>query len=170
LAWRDWLWQNALSEREIWLLFPHKNSGLPGITYFDALEEALCFGWIDGMVKRYDEQHVSSRFSPRTHNSSWSEVNKQHARLLISAGKMTDAGFAVLPDLDPEAYAHPPDIISILQEDVLVWENFCSFPLYYKNIRVSAIDKLRQHPDKFHHALQYFIKKTRANKRYGRFR
>jgi uncharacterized protein YdeI (YjbR/CyaY-like superfamily) len=168
--WRRWLEKNGAAKREIWLLFPHKNSNLAGITYLEALEEALCFGWIDGMVKRYDENHVSSRFSPRANGSSWSEVNKQHVRLLIAAGKMTPAGSTVLPDLNPTAFPMPEDILDVLRSDEVTWKNFCAFPDYYKNIRLAAIDRMRSQPEKFHKALNFFLKKTRANGRYGRFR
>ncbi|MDR2576562.1 MAG: YdeI/OmpD-associated family protein [Puniceicoccales bacterium] len=168
--WRRWLERNAIVERGIWLLFPYKSSGLPGISYVQALEEALCFGWIDGMVKRHDAHYLSHRFSQRAVGSSWSEVNKQHARLLIAAGKMTEVGQAVLPDLDPELYVPPEDIVSALRKDSVVWENFCAFPTYYRNIRVAAIDNWRAQPEKFHRALSYFIKKTRMNRRYGRFK
>jgi hypothetical protein len=168
--WRHWLEENGQKSRGVWLLFPRKSSGRSGISYYQALEEALCFGWIDGMVRRYDAETVSNRFSRRTAKSSWSEVNKQHARLLIERGKMAPAGAAVLPDLDPNSYVPPPDILEELRRDGQVWENFCAFPSYYRNIRLAAIDLWRKNPDRFRHSLDTFIARTRANRRYGRFR
>ncbi|MDR2340979.1 MAG: YdeI/OmpD-associated family protein [Puniceicoccales bacterium] len=169
--WRKWLEENGMHKREIWLLFPHKSTRRPRISYFEALEEALCFGWIDGMVKSYDPTTLSQRFSPRTAKSSWSEVNKQHARLLIAAKKMTPAGFAVLPDLDVDLYVMPEDILEILRRDEEVWKNFCAFPAYYRNIRVAAIDNWRKRsPERFQKTLAYFVEQTRKNRLYGRFR
>jgi hypothetical protein len=168
--WRAWLEGNGRCRKEIWCLLPHKKTGRPRISYFEALEEALCFGWIDGMVKRYDENTVAHRFSPRSPKTSWSEVNKQHARLLIEAGKMTPAGFEVLPDLKTNPSAYAQDILERLRKDAVVWSNFCAFPAYYRDIRIAAIENLRRWPERFGRALEYFIEKTRKNLRYGRFR
>jgi hypothetical protein len=168
--WRLWLEENGRNKKEIWLLLPHKKTGLPRISYFEAVEEALCFGWIDGMVKRYDENTVSHRFSPRSAKTSWSEVNKQHARLLIESGKMTPAGLAVLPDLRTNSQEYSPDILDELRKDSTVWANFRAFPAYYCDIRIAAIENLRDFPERFDKALRYFIEKTRKNLRYGRFR
>ncbi|MDR2664633.1 MAG: YdeI/OmpD-associated family protein [Puniceicoccales bacterium] len=168
--WRSWLERNGQKSCGVWLLFSRRGSNFSGITYYQALEEALCFGWIDGMVKRYDSETVSNRFSRRAAKSSWSEVNKQHARLLIERGKMAKAGEAVLPDLDLNAYVPPEDILEELRRDGQVWENFCAFPHYYRNIRIAAIDLWRKKPERFRRALDVFIARTRANRRYGRFR
>jgi uncharacterized protein YdeI (YjbR/CyaY-like superfamily) len=168
--WRRWLEKNGSLSRGIWLAFPHRISQLPGITYLQALEEALCFGWIDGMVKSRGGPFLTHRFSPRARDSSWSEVNKQHVRLLIAAGKMTPAGLAVVPDLDPASYKAPEDLLDALRRDATVWENFCSFPAYYRNIRLAAIDNRRRSREQFDRALDHFIAQTRKNRRYGRFR
>ncbi|MDR1438050.1 MAG: hypothetical protein LBI69_03270 [Puniceicoccales bacterium] len=168
--WRQWLEDNGQSKRGVWILFPYVRTKRPRISYVQALEEALCFGWIDGMVKRHSDDILSQRFTPRAQKSSWSEVNKQHARLLIKSGKMRPAGYAVLPDLDENNYVFPEDILNMLRGDEIVWKNFCAFPAYYKNIRVAAIDNLRGNREKFHVAMDIFIRKTRQNHRYGRFR
>jgi hypothetical protein len=97
-------------------------------------------------------------------------VNKQHARLLIAAGKMTPAGMAVLPDLDPNSYHPPEDLLDALRRDPAVWENFCAFPAYYRNIRLAAIDRLRNSQAQFAKALAHFLDQTKKNRRYGRFR
>ncbi|MDR2030619.1 MAG: YdeI/OmpD-associated family protein [Puniceicoccales bacterium] len=168
--WRSWLMENGSHFRGIWLIVPKKSSGLPGITYLQALEEALCFGWIDGIAKGRGPLLMSHRMSPRARNSSWSEVNKQHVRLLIAAGKMAPSGMAVLPDLDPTSYRPAEDILAALRQDPTVWENFCAFPIYYRNIRLAAIDRLRSSQEHFDRALAYFIGQTKKNRRYGRFR
>ncbi|MDR1402026.1 MAG: hypothetical protein LBI81_03695 [Puniceicoccales bacterium] len=168
--WRLWLEKNGAHKREIWVLIPHKSTNKPRVSYMEAIGEAICFGWIDGMIKRYDAATVSHRFSPRTAKTSWSEVNKHHARLLIEAGKMTPAGFAVLPDLSEKPFACAPDILSELQKDPLVWKNFCAFPEYYRSIRIAAIEACRDWPERFFKALSYFAEQTRRNRRYGRFK
>jgi hypothetical protein len=167
--WRQWLKENGRNEREMWLLFPRKATGLPRISYVEALEEALCFGWIDGMVRRYEESFLSQRLSPRSQKSSWSEVNKQHARLLIQKNKMADAGYATLPDLSLKECRVSEDILDVLRHDGEVWKNFCAFPIYYRNIRLMAIEKCRDYPERFHRLLRHFVEQTRRNRRYGRF-
>ena len=169
-SWRSWLEKNCGTRREIWLLFPCKGSPTKGIVYTQALEEALCFGWVDSTAKRYDVQTIAQRFSPRGRNSSWSEVNKQHARILVERGKMAPTGMAVLPNLDPDAYVPPEDILAELRSDEVVWRNFCAFPAYYSNIRLAAIDLQRKNAERFTRSLDIFISRTRQNKRYGRFR
>lgn len=90
--WRAWLDKNHQKEKEIWLVYYKKHANMPRIPYNDAVEEALCFGWIDSTVKRIDEDKYTQRFSPRSNKSQWSEMNKERARRLIEQKKMTQAG------------------------------------------------------------------------------
>ena len=92
--WRAWLAENHRTANELWLIIHKKHTGKPGLTYLEALEEALCFGWIDGILKRIDGEKHTIRFSPRRSNSIWSEHNKKRVRKLIKEGRMTDAGLA----------------------------------------------------------------------------
>jgi uncharacterized protein YdeI (YjbR/CyaY-like superfamily) len=92
--WRAWLAENHAAVEEIWLIFYKKHTGKPGLAYVEAVEEALCFGWIDGILKRIDEEKHTVRFSPRRRNSIWSELNKKRVGQLIEAGRMTEAGLA----------------------------------------------------------------------------
>lgn len=92
--WRTWLVENHQAAKELWLIFYKKHTGRSGLTYAEALEEALCFGWIDGILKRIDHEKHTIRFSPRRANSIWSEHNKKRVRKLIREGRMTDAGLA----------------------------------------------------------------------------
>jgi uncharacterized protein YdeI (YjbR/CyaY-like superfamily) len=91
-CWRAWLAANHAIEKEIWLVFYKKRTGKPGLAYVDAVEEALCFGWIDGIVKRIDAEKHVIRFCPRRKNSIWSEQNKRRVRKLVKEGRMTEAG------------------------------------------------------------------------------
>ncbi|MBN1505767.1 MAG: YdeI/OmpD-associated family protein [Sedimentisphaerales bacterium] len=93
-AWRAWLAENHQSHNGLWLLFHKRHTGRSGLTYVEALEEALCFGWIDGIVKRIDGEKHMIRFSPRRKNSIWSEHNKKRVRRLIRQGRMTPTGLA----------------------------------------------------------------------------
>jgi uncharacterized protein YdeI (YjbR/CyaY-like superfamily) len=94
---RAWLEQNHAAKREIWLVQYRKATGKPSLPYLEAVEEAICFGWIDGFEKSMDSERYATRFTPRRPRSNWTETNKQRARKLIAAGRMTEAGRAALP-------------------------------------------------------------------------
>jgi len=91
-AWRQWLATNHASSQQIWLRIFKKDSGKPTVTYPEALQEALCYGWIDGLRKACDAVSYLQRFTPRRAKSIWSKVNTRHAETLIKAGKMQPAG------------------------------------------------------------------------------
>jgi uncharacterized protein YdeI (YjbR/CyaY-like superfamily) len=95
--WRQWLEEHHAVKKEIWLVSYKKTTGKPCITYEEAIEEALCYGWIDSTGKSIDAERTALRFTPRRLKSNWVEVNKERARRLIADGRMTPAGLAVLP-------------------------------------------------------------------------
>lgn len=99
-AWRAWLAAHHAGSAEIWLLSDDR-AEVPTVSYLDAVEEALCFGWIDGIAKRYSPSERAQRFTPRRARSNWTELNKARAHRLEQIGSMTDAGRAVLPDVTP---------------------------------------------------------------------
>lgn len=166
-AWRTWLIEHHATKTEIWLLFPSKISDKPSVSYLHAVEEALCFGWIDGIQKKMNAEFNAQRFTPRKAKSHWTELNKERARRLIAQGLMTEAGRAILPDLSTETFKIAPDILEALQADPVVWINFQAFPDYYQRIRVSAIEEVRKQPAEFDKRLANFLKKTRENKLFG---
>lgn len=90
--WRDWLTKNHASADEIWVIYYKKHTNKPRIPYNDAVEEALCFGWIDGIVKKIDDEKYCQRFTPRNEKSEWSKLNKSRVAMLIKTGKMTEFG------------------------------------------------------------------------------
>jgi len=90
--WRTWLRNNHDTKKEVWLIYYKKHTGKPRISYDDAVEEALCFGWIDSIVKKIDDEKFAQKFTPRKDKSKWSETNKKRARKMIKEGKMTKAG------------------------------------------------------------------------------
>ena len=95
--WRDWLEQHHRDYKEIWLIYFKKTSGKTGITYEESVEEALCFGWIDGAIKGIDQETFAGRFTPRRSKSPWSDSNRKRVAKLLLEGRMTEAGLAVLP-------------------------------------------------------------------------
>jgi uncharacterized protein YdeI (YjbR/CyaY-like superfamily) len=94
---RKWLEQNHKSKKEIWLIQYKKATRKPSINYVDAVEEAICFGWIDSTEKSMDAERYALRFSPRKPKSNWTNTNKDRARKMIAEGRMTEAGHATLP-------------------------------------------------------------------------
>ncbi len=128
--WHHWLEDNHKQESGIWLVFLKKGTGSRTLTHEEALEEALCFGWVDSLVRRIDEERFAFKFTPRRQGSKWSEANKKAARKLIDQGRMTAAGTAKLGlCLEVEASPRPgtfpdaiPDFIrSALEKDSLAW-------------------------------------------------
>lgn len=140
------------------------------MSYLDAVEEALCFGWIDGLAKRLDEHCTAQRFTPRRKSSHWTELNKERARRLIQEGRMMDAGQAVLPELSATAFLIAPGILAALQADPTTWANFQAFPASYQRIRVGFVKEMRRRPEVFATRLGHLLKKTHANKQFGGIR
>lgn len=122
--WRDWLAEHHGKQLSIWLLYPKKKSGLPGITYDEAVEEALCFGWIDSTAKPVDADTFMQFFCPRKPKSGWSKVNKERLLRLTEAGLLMPAGLASIERAkengswelldDAEAQIIPPDLAAEL--------------------------------------------------------
>ena len=171
--WRSWLSRNHEKEKEIWLIYYRKDSGKQRITYNDAVEEALCYGWIDSIAKPRNSESWVQRFSPRKPKSVLSPLNRERVRRLMKAGKMTRAGLeAIQQQLKQYSSASrtftvPKDILSALKSDSVVWKNFQKFPASYKRIRIGWIDGARKRPEVFKKRLNYFVAMTTKNKRFG---
>jgi len=90
--WRKWLEENYNTQNEVWLIYYKKHSGKDRIPYDDAVEEALCFGWIDSIIKKIDDERFAQKFTPRKNNNKWSELNIKRMKKMIKEEKMTDAG------------------------------------------------------------------------------
>lgn len=133
-AWREWLAANAPSETEVWLVIQHKNSGVPGLRIEEAMEQALCFGWIDGLHQKHDASSSRLRFTPRRPKSTWSAVNRERAERLIERGLMSEAGQAMI-DLAKETGTWeavpdgvPDDLAALLGSDPVAAAHFDGFP------------------------------------------
>ncbi len=125
---RQWLMTHHATEKECWVKVKRGRPMDDGtFWYIDAVEEAMCFGWIDSTLKRLDGE-AYQRFAPRTKGSLWSELNKERCRRMDRLGRMTDAGRAVLPDMSPGGFTIDKEILSALQQDPIVWRNFQDFP------------------------------------------
>ncbi|MEY2573391.1 MAG: hypothetical protein QOJ87_1604 [Verrucomicrobiota bacterium] len=167
-AWRAWLEKNHARKKEIWLVYATKKSGKGRVDYSDAVEEALCFGWIDGTMKSIDENYFAQRFSPRrSTRSQLSETNKERVRRMVRAGLMTPAGLEKIRDRMSEKFVLAPDIAAALKRDPQTWKNFQRFPKWYQRVRVGWLDMSRTRQDIFESRLGYFLSMTKQNKRYG---
>jgi Uncharacterized protein conserved in bacteria len=141
-----------------------KEAGEPSLSYNDAVEEALCFGWIDSTIKHLDEKHRIQHFTPRKPKSPYSRPNIERLRLMDKEGKLHPRIKAEVQDLINAPYVFPPDIIEALKADPDVYQNYIGFPEPYRRIRVAYIDAARRRPEEFFRRLNSFIARTRANK------
>lgn len=165
--WREWLAANFQKEKEIWLVFPHKDSGKERISYNDAVEEALSFGWIDSIVKRFGEDSSAQRFSPRKPGSNYSQANKERLKRLLEGGRIHPP---VVPSVEKALGGNvgfPPDIIQAIKQNNKAWSNFQKFSPAYQRIRIAYIEGARNRPDEFKRRLNNFIKKSEQNKQVG---
>jgi uncharacterized protein YdeI (YjbR/CyaY-like superfamily) len=97
-AWRAWLAGHHAEKPEVWLVFCRKDSGKPSLSYGEAVEEAICYGWIDSQIRSLDGERFARRFTPRRPGSRWSNYNRQRALKMLREGRMTGAGKALLPE------------------------------------------------------------------------
>jgi uncharacterized protein YdeI (YjbR/CyaY-like superfamily) len=165
--WRNWLKEHHKTEKEIWLIYYRKQSGKPRIPYNDAVEEALCFGWIDSIIKKLDEESTAQRFTPRRPKSGYSQTNKERLKKLIRQGKVIPEVLASLKDVDLEKFEYPADIMADLRANEKAWENFQKYSESYKRIRIAYIDGARKRPEVFEKRLKNFLSKTEQDKQFG---
>ena len=162
--WRAYLEEHFEISSEIWFIFPLDGSGEKSLSYNDAVEEALCFGWIDSVNKRMDEEHCVRRFSPRKRGSAYSQPNIERLIWLDSYNMIHPAvRESVLPAIRAQ-FVFPNDIIDELKQDEAAWENYQKFSDPYKRIRIAYIEAARNRPEEFRKRLDSFIRKTRQNK------
>ena len=165
--WRSWLSENFRTSEDVWFVFPTKDSDEMGVSYNDAVEEALCFGWIDSTTKRLDDTHQIRHFTPRRKGSTYSRPNIERLIQMDSEGKIhPDIRPSVLPLIEAE-YVFPQDILAEIKEDPEAWENYQNFSEPYRRIRVAYIDAARKRPEEFRKRLDNFISMTRKNRIIG---
>ena len=166
-AFRRWLEAHHDAEPECWVAV---SRGAPvddgTFWYLDAVEEALCFGWVDSIWKRVDGRALQ-RFSPRKPRSPWSELNKERVRRLEKLGLMTDAGRAVLPAMGPRSFKVDPDVERALK-DARCWSKFKAFPPLYQRIRAYNVAFYKTgNPEAYERSLANLIAHTKRGELYG---
>ena len=162
---RLWLENNYETQKECWVIVKRgKPQNDDTFWYIDAVEEALCFGWIDSTVKKLDTGITIQRLSPRKKGSIWSELNKERCRRMEKLGKMTQAGKKVLPDMSEKGFNI--DILEALKKDEIVWANFHKFPSLYQCVRTDTI-QIKKNPQLFQKRLEKLIENTKKGIMYG---
>jgi uncharacterized protein YdeI (YjbR/CyaY-like superfamily) len=145
--WRKWLGLHHTRAEDVWLIYYKKQSGKPRIPYSDAVEEALCFGWIDGKIRRINDDYYIQRFTPRRHGSRWSKYNIERVEKMMREGRMQPSGLAAFkevlenPDLiydnrsdrDPEI---PDDLKHELGRNKKAKDNFLKFSMSVRRIYI----------------------------------
>lgn len=162
--WRKWLMDNFDTANEIWFVFSRKSSGEKSVLYNDAVEEALCFDWIDSTVKSLDKKHKIQRFTPRNHKSAYSQANKERLKWLLENKMIHPTLQDKIEIVLAEPFIFPGDIIDKLKEDKIVWKNYQQFSDSYKRIRIAYIEGARTRSKEFEKRLNNFISKTKENK------
>lgn len=170
--WRRWLEENHQSKTEIWLRRFKKATGEPCITYDEMVEECLCLGWIDGVIKKLDEESNVQRITPRRKKKTFlSELNRQRVWKMQHLGLMTEAGIPPIADQigSPDDPFEVPDwMITQLKEDPEVWENYQKFDRFYQRLKAGWITEcLPYRKEESQKRLNFFIKNTKKGKQYG---
>lgn len=145
-AWRDWLQANGGREKEIWLVFYKRHTGKKRLEYENAVEEAICSGWIDSIIKRIDEKTYARKFTPRNRGSKWSELNIARAKKMIAAGLMTPTGLSkITPDVlkrqssptpskRSSEFTIPAFILETMAADQPAWDYFQGLAPSYRRL------------------------------------
>jgi len=166
-AWRTWLEEHYRDEKEVWLIYYRKQADKPRIPYNDAVEEALCFGWIDSTVKHLDDERIAQRFSPRKPKSGYSQTNKERLRWLMARGLVMPDLLATLDGISTEEFEIPADIFQALRAREQAWHNFQRYSGSYQRIRVAYVDSARDRPGEFEKRLRHLVRMTEQNKQFG---
>lgn len=170
---REWLTKNHDIEPECWIIINRKKPKKENlksesiVLYLDAVEEALCFGWIDSTLKSVEGIGCLQRFSPRRKISSWTELNKERCRRLEKLGLMTSSGRDVLPDMTEKGFIISNDILKKLKKNPETWKNFQNFPPLYQRVRIDNIQKIKNNNKLYESRLKKFIENTEKNIIFG---
>ena len=162
--WRNWLQQNFDIENEVWLVYAKKSTGEQRIQYNDAVEEALCFGWIDSINRTLDKEHTIQRFTPRQPNTSYSQPNIERLKWLAEKNLIHHSFLNTIQEVIFKEFVSPLDILDEIKKDKTAWKNYKDFSESYKRIRIAFIDSARKRPEEFAKRLNNFIQKTHDNK------
>ena len=153
--WREWLRKNYETEKEIWLIYYKKHTGKPSVPYNDSVEEALCFGWVDSIIKKIDDEKFARKFTPRKSKSKWSQANKKRAGKMIKEGKMTAAGLTKIMEAKKSGewfkttparkeLVIPPYVKEALAKNKNALDNFNNLAKSYKRQYVGWISSAKR--------------------------
>ncbi|TAL60920.1 MAG: hypothetical protein EPN88_15280 [Bacteroidetes bacterium] len=153
--WHKWLIENYSTSEEIWLIYYKKPSGKPRIPYIDAVEEALCFGWIDGKIKKINEDYFIQRFTPRRPNSRWSKYNLERVQKLINEGRMRPEGLKAYkkalekPELTYDNRSDgdpgiPDDLMNSFAKNSLAYNNFMKFSASSRRLYIDWLNSAKK--------------------------
>ncbi|NND84496.1 MAG: hypothetical protein HKN46_05045 [Acidimicrobiia bacterium] len=170
-AWHTWLDANHATEDEIWVKRYLKATGVPTISYDDLVEECLCFGWIDGVIKKTEPESNVQRVTPRRKHSFLSELNRQRVWKLEREGRMTDPGRAALGEQvgAPEEPELPDWMEAALRADAQAWDHWTQFPLFYRRLKVGWITEPKgpSRQGERDRRLAHLVARTAEGRRYG---
>lgn len=166
---RNWLSKHHATESECWV---QVKRGRPidetSFWYIDAVEEALCFGWIDSTYKKIDGVPMQ-RFSPRSTKSLWTELNKERVRRLETLGLMTDAGRTALPAMGQRSFVVDPDVKAALKA-ARCWSTFTAFPPLYQRVRAYNVAFYKNRDrDQYERSLARLITYTKKGEMFGQW-
>lgn len=174
---REWLRHYHQISKGIWLVYYKKHTGVPGISYEEAVEEALCFGWIDSKVQTIDELRYRQVFTPRNPRSVWSEKNKKRVEKLMDSGLMQKAGLQTVEVAKKngqweKSYGSgkktrmPGDLKKALMKDPLAYENFNKFAPSYRKIYIRWINAAKR-KETIHKRIARVVEFARKNQKPG---
>ncbi len=173
---RRWLARHHASASELWLIFYKKHTGKPNIPLADAIEEGICFGWIDSLIRKLDEDRFARKFTPRKDGSNWSELNRARAQRMIEAGRMIHAGLAKLKSgktLTPvswkgakKAPALPADLQKAIEADKSARQHLLNLTPRYIAMCLSWIEAAKR-PETREKRIREFVSLTAKNERLG---
>lgn len=153
-AFRAWLEKNHDRTPELWVGFWNKASGRKGMTYAEGVDEALCWGWIDGIKKKVDDARYTNRFTPRKAVSKWSAVNVRRYAELEAAGEIAPPGAAAFARFDPDKHpaysfearpeAFPPELEAAFRKDAAAWEHFMAQPPGYRRSAIHWVTSAKR--------------------------
>lgn len=166
-SWRAWLQVQHDTKEEIWLVSYRKATGQPSVPYNDAVEEALCVGWIDSIRKSLGDTRYAQRYTPRKPGSSYSQTNKERLRKLIAAGQVLPQVEAAVAAVLAEPFVFPADIQAALRAVPQAWHNFQRYSGAYQRIRIAYIDTARHRPGEYEKRLAHLLKMTVQDKQFG---
>lgn len=175
--WRSWLEAHHDQEQEAWVVYFKPGSGTTGISYEESVEEALCFGWIDSIIQKIDEERYARKFNPRRMDSVWSESNRRRIVKLIGEGRMTPAGLAkvtfdvnaveaVKPLPKRPLVEMPESVEKALKTNPQVWEAFQKLPTGFKRNYIWWLANAKK-PETFQKRLQITVEELLAGKPKG---